>query len=120
MTEQPELTQVERDKLTINPDFDFEALASRPLDSIPSGDLAMFKWTGIYGQRQKGFFMMRVRIPGGLLTARQMERIADLAATHAQGQLCATTRQTLQPRFWFTLATNRTSPICVWTLPKII
>ena len=96
MIERDELTQVERDKLTINPDFDFEALASRPLESIPSGELAMFKWNGIYGQRQKGFFMMRVRIPGGLLTASQLERIAELAETYARGQLCATTRQTLQ------------------------
>lgn len=97
MPTQPDLTQVERDKLSINPDFDFKNdIAQRDLADITPNELAMFKWTGIYPQLQKGFFMMRIRIPGGLLTADQLERIADLGDEYAQGQLCITTRQTLQ------------------------
>lgn len=96
MPAQPELTAIERDKLTINPDFDFRELAKKPLEEIPANHLAFFKWTGIYQQLQKGFFMMRIRIPGGLLKAPQVRRIADLAEQYAQGQLCLTTRQTFQ------------------------
>ncbi len=97
MKAKPELTQVERDKLAIPPDFDFKNdIAARPLESIPPNVLAMFKWTGIYQQLQRGFFMMRVRIPGGRLTADQLERIADLGDQYAQGELCLTTRQTFQ------------------------
>lgn len=97
MPVRPELTQVERDKLAIDPDFDFRNdIAVRPLSEITPNELAMFKWTGIYAQLQKGFFMMRIRIPGGVVTAAQLDRIADLGDTYGQGQLCITTRQTLQ------------------------
>ena len=34
---------------------------------------------GIYGQRQPGVQMVRTKIPGGLLTARQMEQLAAIA-----------------------------------------
>jgi sulfite reductase beta subunit-like hemoprotein len=97
MKAKTELTAVERDKLAINPDFDFKNdIAARPLESIPPNILALFKWTGIYQQLQRGFFMMRLRIPGGRVTADQLDRIADLGDRYAQGELCLTTRQTLQ------------------------
>lgn len=92
-----DLTPVERDKLTINPDFDFKHdIAARPFEDLASNEIGMFKWTGIYHQLQKGFFMMRLRLPGGVITADQMDRVADLAAQYAQDQLCITTRQTFQ------------------------
>lgn len=97
MPASPELTQVERDKLTINPDFDFKNdIAERDLSKISPNELAMFKWSGIYQQLQPGFFMMRLRIPGGLVTADQMDVIADVADDYAQGQMCITTRMTYQ------------------------
>ena len=34
---------------------------------------------GCYGQRQPGVQMMRTKIPGGMLTADQMERLADVS-----------------------------------------
>ena len=96
MPAKPDLTQVELDKLTIDPDFDFRDIAARPFEDITPNELAMFKWTGIYMQLQKGFFMMRLRIPGGVITADQLDKSAEVAATYAQDQLCITTRQTLQ------------------------
>jgi len=96
MIAKPGPTAIERDKLEIGFDFDFEVLAQRPLADIPPNEVALFKWTGIYQQLQKGFFMMRVRLPGGRITADQLEGLADIAETYAQGQLCLTTRQTFQ------------------------
>lgn len=97
MPASPQLTQVERDKLTINPDFDFKNdIANRALTDISSNELAMFKWSGIYQQLQPGFFMMRLRIPGGLITADQLDAIAEVADTYAQGEICITTRMTVQ------------------------
>jgi sulfite reductase beta subunit-like hemoprotein len=97
MPANPDLTPVEKDKLTIDPDFDFRNdIAARPFQDLRTNEIGMFKWTGIYHQLQKGFFMLRLRIPGGLITSEQLERIADLAAHYAQGELCITTRQTLQ------------------------
>ncbi len=93
----PGLTQVEKDKLAIDPDFDFrEDIAARPFQDLTTNEIGMFKWTGIYHQLQKGFFMIRLRMPGGLLTADQFERAGDLAERYGQSDLCITTRQCLQ------------------------
>jgi ferredoxin-nitrite reductase len=91
-----ELTQVERDKLDINPDFDFRQVAERPFDELTPNEIGMFKWSGVYHQLQKGNFMIRLRMPGGLLTSEQLRRAADLAESYAQDLLCITTRQCLQ------------------------
>jgi sulfite reductase beta subunit-like hemoprotein len=96
MKAQPELTQVEKDKLEINPDFDFREIAQRPFEDITPNELAMFKWSGIYHQLQPSFFMIRVVTPGGKMTTTQFNRAVDLAETYAQDELCITTRQTLQ------------------------
>lgn len=96
MIAKPELTQVERDKLEINPDFDFRKIAETPFKDITPNELAMFKWSGVYHQLQPSFFMIRVVTPGGLMTTTQFNRAVDLAEELAQGELCITTRQTLQ------------------------
>lgn len=51
---------------------------------------------GVYGQRQPGVHMVRVKIPGGGLSARQLDRLAELVAEtpHRIGHI--TTRQNLQ------------------------
>jgi sulfite reductase beta subunit-like hemoprotein len=96
MKAQPGLTQVEKDKLEINPDFDFREIATRPFEEITPNELAMFKWSGVYHQLQSSFFMIRVVTPGGRMTTAQFSRAVDLAEQYAQGELCITTRQTLQ------------------------
>ena len=96
MKAQPGLTQVEKDKLEINPDFDFRDIAERPFEDITPNELAMFKWCGVYHQLQPSFFMIRVVTPGGRMTTVQFNRAVDLAEQYAQDELCITTRQTLQ------------------------
>lgn len=96
MPAQEELTQVEQDKLQINPDFDFREIARRDLDALTPNEIAMFKWSGVYHQLQRGYFMIRLRIPGGILTAPQLTRAGELATAYGQDSLCITTRQCLQ------------------------
>jgi sulfite reductase beta subunit-like hemoprotein len=54
---------------------------------------------GVYGQRQDGVHMVRVKIPWGGLTARQLERLADVAENTPRGCGHLTTRQNLQFHF---------------------
>lgn len=96
MVAKAELTQIEKDKLTIDPNFNFRDIAKRPFHDLTTNEIGMFKWSGIYHQLQKGYFMMRIRIPGGHLTAEQFKRVGELAKAYAQNELCITTRQTLQ------------------------
>lgn len=52
---------------------------------------------GIYGQRQKGRQMIRVKIPHGSLTADQMDVLGDIAFLYTAGQVGhVTTRQDIQ------------------------
>lgn len=50
---------------------------------------------GIYGQRQEGQQMLRVKLPWGGLTAAQLELLADLAAESPRGVGHVTTRQNM-------------------------
>jgi len=54
---------------------------------------------GIYGQRQPGVQMVRIKIPFGGLTANQLRRVAELAERHATGVGHVTTRQDIQLHF---------------------
>ncbi|MFN4145621.1 MAG: nitrite reductase [Runella sp.] len=51
---------------------------------------------GVYGQRQPGVQMIRIKLPYGRLTADQLIRIADCSDRYATGNLHATTRQDIQ------------------------
>jgi sulfite reductase (ferredoxin) len=54
---------------------------------------------GIYGQRQPGVQMFRIKIPFGGLTANQLRRIAELSDQYATGVGHVTTRQDIQLHF---------------------
>lgn len=54
---------------------------------------------GVYGQRQEGLHMIRVKIPWGGLTGRQLERLAELAEETPRGLGHVTTRQNIQFHF---------------------
>jgi sulfite reductase (ferredoxin) len=51
---------------------------------------------GVYGQRQPGVQMIRIKIPYGKMSFRQLRRIAGLSDEYASGKLHATTRQDIQ------------------------
>jgi len=54
---------------------------------------------GCYGQRQPGVQMVRTKVPGGMLTSEQMERLADVADFAGGGKGHLTTRQNMQFHF---------------------
>lgn len=51
---------------------------------------------GVYGQRQPGVQMVRIKIPFGRMTVKQLLTIADIAEEYGNGNLHATTRQDIQ------------------------
>lgn len=51
---------------------------------------------GIYGQRQPGVQMVRIKLPFGRVNTQQLRRIADISDEYASGNLHATTRQDIQ------------------------
>ncbi len=83
---------------------------------VPEWASAYFKWWGIYTQGDgvgavggKGgeglasdYFMMRIGMPNGMLTAGQLRVIADITKTHARNLADITTRQNIQLH-WLTI-----------------
>lgn len=52
---------------------------------------------GVYGQRQQGVNMLRIKIPGGRLKAEQLDAVADVVKNYAQRDIAhVTTRQAIQ------------------------
>jgi sulfite reductase beta subunit-like hemoprotein len=54
---------------------------------------------GIYSQRQAGVQMIRTKVPGGSMTAAQMDQLASIADEFAGGKGHLTTRQNIQYHF---------------------
>jgi sulfite reductase (ferredoxin) len=51
---------------------------------------------GIYGQRQKDFYMVRIKVPAGVLSPSQIYEIADIGDEYSNGVAHVTTRQDIQ------------------------
>ncbi len=51
---------------------------------------------GVYGQRQQGVQMVRIKLPYGKVTSNQLRRISDVSDEYSKGRLHITTRQDIQ------------------------
>ncbi|MEM9648579.1 MAG: HEPN domain-containing protein [Bacteroidota bacterium] len=51
---------------------------------------------GVYGQRQQGVQMVRIKLPYGKVTSNQLLRICDVSDEYSRGRLHITTRQDIQ------------------------
>ena len=47
------------------------------------GEWERLKWAGLYTQKQRGYFMIRTKVPGGRLTPEQAEVIGEVANDYA-------------------------------------
>ena len=54
---------------------------------------------GVYGQRQQGVQMVRIKLPYGKMTLAQWSRISDVSDEYSTGNLHLTTRQDIQIHF---------------------
>jgi sulfite reductase (ferredoxin) len=65
--------------------------------AIPEDKFKHFRLTrGVYGQRQTGVQMIRIKLPYGKVTAEQLIAIANVSDKFATGNLHLTTRQDIQ------------------------
>lgn len=51
---------------------------------------------GVYGQRQPGVQMIRIKLPYGRVTGNQLKRICEVSEKYSTGKLHITTRQDIQ------------------------
>lgn len=92
-----EAIKLERDGLAVREMI--AHYATTGWESIPEADIQRLKWYGLFLRNPTpGFFMIRVRIPGGHTTTGQLRTLAEIAATYGNGVLDLTTRQQIQLR----------------------
>jgi sulfite reductase beta subunit-like hemoprotein len=95
---------IEEKELTVIPvvEDEYDAFEEKAAQ-MRSGELAELAFTafrlreGVYGQRQAGVQMIRIKVPGGIVTARQLEALGELTRTWAplkKGHI--TTRECIQ------------------------
>ena len=75
---------------------DFVKYTKEGYEAIQPDDRYRLKTYGVCAQKHEGYFMIRIRIPGGVIRADQMERIADLAGRFGHGSAHLTTRGNLE------------------------
>jgi sulfite reductase (ferredoxin) len=119
-TTETKVQRIERLKRERNPWEgldDIRRFAREGFDSIPPEWLGTyFRWWGVYtqgdgagvigGKNGEGkslpYFMVRIRIPSGLLTSHQLRTIADVTEKYARGSADLTVRQNIQLH-WVTI-----------------
>jgi dissimilatory sulfite reductase (desulfoviridin) alpha/beta subunit len=76
---------------------DVPRYAAEGWETITDGDKERLKWAGVFFRRQTpGHFMMRLRIPNGIVTATQLRTLGEISEQFGKGFADITTRQQMQ------------------------
>ena len=75
----------------------WDRLAQTSYEKLPEEDIVRLQWFGMYHDKPKiGTFMMRVKIPSGILSAEGLRVIGEISETYGRDQGELTTRQNFQ------------------------
>src|SRR5438445_3044663 len=73
------------------------ALIAAGYESVAEEDVVRLQWWGLYHEKPKiGTFMLRIKMPGGIVTAAQLRAIGELSNEFGRGEGELTTRQNVQ------------------------
>jgi len=91
-----ELLKLKKDGLEVLKDID--RYGQLGFSAITPEDIERLKWFGLYQQSPKaeGYFMMRIKLPGGVLTSPQLRVLTGISKDYGRGIVDITTRQALQ------------------------
>jgi ferredoxin-nitrite reductase len=75
----------------------WQRLVDTSYEKLPEEDIVRLQWFGLYHDKPKiGTFMMRVKIPSGILSARGLRTIGEISEEFGRNQGELTTRQNIQ------------------------
>lgn len=91
-----EIQKMEKDAMDVIQDL--YRYAETGVQTITDDEFMRLKWYGVYRQKPKedGYFMMRLKIPGGQYNSAQLATIAGIVDDYGHGFCDITTRQTYQ------------------------
>lgn len=83
---------------------DLPAMIEAGYEAVPEEDFVRLQWYGLYHDKPKlGYFMLRVKLPGGVLTPAALRTMGEVSIRYGRGHGELTTRQNIQLH-WIELA----------------
>jgi sulfite reductase beta subunit-like hemoprotein len=102
--ERNSVERIKRDKAPLGIREELPALIAQGYEQMLEEDVVRLQWWGLYHDKPKiGTFMLRVKIPSGILTTRKLRAIGEVSNRYGRGEAELTTRQCIQLH-WLELA----------------
>jgi sulfite reductase beta subunit-like hemoprotein len=95
--ERNSVERIKRDRPPLGIREELPALVAQGYERMAEEDVVRLQWWGLYHDKPKiGTFMLRVKIPSGILTPAKLRRIGEVANRYGRGDAELTTRQCIQ------------------------
>jgi ferredoxin-nitrite reductase len=102
--ERNSVERIKRDRPPLGIRDELPALIAAGYEQMPEEDIVRLQWWGLYHDKPKiGTFMLRVKIPSGILTPAKLRAIGEVSNRYGRGDAELTTRQCIQLH-WLQLA----------------
>jgi len=102
--ERNSVERIKRDRAPLGIRDELPALIAGGYEALPEEDIVRLQWWGLYHDKPKiGTFMLRVKIPNGVLTPARLRAIGEVSNRYGRGDAELTTRQCIQLH-WLELA----------------
>jgi sulfite reductase beta subunit-like hemoprotein len=102
--ERNSVERIKRDRPPLGIREELPALIAAGYEAMPEEDIVRLQWWGLYHDKPKvGTFMLRVKIPSGILSPAKLRAIGEVANRYGRGDAELTTRQCIQLH-WLELA----------------
>jgi sulfite reductase beta subunit-like hemoprotein len=96
--------RIKLDKPPLGIRDELPALIAGGYEALPEEDIVRLQWWGLYHDKPKvGTFMLRVKIPNGVLCPAKLRTIGEVSNRYGRGDAELTTRQCIQLH-WLELA----------------
>ncbi len=91
------IERLKQEKFPLDILTEIPRLASRGYENIAEEDMVRLQWYGLYHDKPKvGTFMMRVKVPSGILSPQGLKTIGQISLRYGQNSGELTTRQNIQ------------------------
>jgi sulfite reductase beta subunit-like hemoprotein len=102
--ERNSVERIKRDTPPLAVRDELPALIAQGYERMPEEEIVRLQWWGLYHDKPKiGTFMLRVKIPSGILTPAKLRAIGEVSNRYGRGDAELTTRQCIQLH-WLELA----------------
>src|SRR2546423_5579099 len=89
--------RIKQEKAPLGIRDELPALIAAGYESIPEEDIVRLQWWGLYHDKPKiGTFMLRIKLPSGVLTPQHLRAIGEASNRWGHGDGELSTRQNIQ------------------------